>query len=427
MHKRSFKRVPSPEESPVQKVERKTQPATRKIEKRESKKVGKHTLKKKNRAKSMKPKKERERSFDEGKLSEHVLTGDDYRRRYYKSLSKSVRDLNEASITIPKPFRFAEREETKRKSIRQQWLEEMIEEKEIEEENMLNHQFRANPIPASTKLPMYEMIKEKNETRRAEVKKNSIALTKSREKPFSFYERDKDFYVNRAKASEQNIPEEIKNHKQFKATPIPWSVSAQLLDQMKEKEEKEREERVKKRAQELLALSKLPPRMEMHEMSKKQGAIIKPVPKGQEYSFQPQRAKPVPNFEVQHRTFQKTLEKHKKLNQPTVAKPFEFRETKKRANIREYMDLENAPQIELKPKTAQTPKIMALEKPSINPPTTAKMTASMELRRKRLEEKRKKEIEKQKEEQYRKDKLKKVYFEFYRNFIVGTNTEKPDK
>jgi len=65
------------------------------------------------------------------------------------------------------------------------------------------------------------------------------------------------------------------------------------------------------------------------------------------------------------------------------------------------------PQVDVKPKTADA-RIPSLAKPSINPPTTAKMIAAMEKRRSYLEEKRRLEEEKIKEEQSRKDKLKRV-------------------
>ena len=60
-------------------------------------------------------------------------------------------------------------------------------------------------------------------------------MTKKREKPFSFYERDKDFYVQREKAAKESIPEAMKDIKPFKATPIPWSVSTPLLSEIQEK------------------------------------------------------------------------------------------------------------------------------------------------------------------------------------------------
>jgi hypothetical protein len=48
--------------------------------------------------------------------------------------------------------------------------------------------------------PLYDAIVLANEERRAKVKASSVALTKAREAPFSFYERDQ------AKAVAKQIP-----------------------------------------------------------------------------------------------------------------------------------------------------------------------------------------------------------------------------
>ena len=63
----------------------------------------------------------------------------------------------------------------------------MISEKQLEEEMIRKHQFRANPIPDSTMLPRYKQILEKNEQRRHEVKTKCIEMTKQNEKPFNIY------------------------------------------------------------------------------------------------------------------------------------------------------------------------------------------------------------------------------------------------
>ena len=67
----------------------------------------------------------------------------------------------------------------------------MVTQKKLEEDRALKHQFRSNPIPPEVLIPRYKTITESNEMRRLEVKKNSIAITKASENPFSFYERDK--------------------------------------------------------------------------------------------------------------------------------------------------------------------------------------------------------------------------------------------
>ena len=94
-------------------------------------------------------------------------------------------------ITVPKPFAFDIREKVRPKSIRERKVEQMIAEKKLEEENKLKHQFRCKPIPPEVLIPRYQSIMDKNEERRLKVKQESIAITKSREAPFSFWERDK--------------------------------------------------------------------------------------------------------------------------------------------------------------------------------------------------------------------------------------------
>ena len=345
-----------------------------------------HTFKEKIRCKSLKVRKDLEKSFRDERIRKSKMTGEDYKKKRYKSASKSLRSLKEKALTVPKPFEFYNREEVKGKSIRQMKLEEMVGEKILEEENMMNHQFRANPIPKTTTMPMYEKLKRKNEARRDEIKKTSIANTKAHEKPFSFYERDKDFYVKRALASEQYIPEEIKNHEPFKATPIPWSVSTLLFDEMMNKEENEREERIKKRSKEIAGQSKLPPRMEMHEIAKKQGLLTRPKPPSESFSFQPSGIRDMPDFKKQQDIFKMQLEKHKREKQPTILQPFKFGETRQKANIRNYINAENIPEVELKERKEKQQEIASLKKPNVNPPTTQKMTALADKRRKQIDD-----------------------------------------
>lgn len=97
----------------------------------------------------------------------------------------------------------------------------------------------------------------------------SIALTKQREKPFSFYQRD----LERARSAqglrgEFEIPE-VMRVPPFKAGIIPWRVRAPLYQEMVERTEYAREQRIKRNAEISLSLSKLPPRMQEHENKKK--------------------------------------------------------------------------------------------------------------------------------------------------------------
>jgi len=99
-----------------------------------------------------------------------------------------------------------------------------------------------------------------NDRRRLQVKQNSIAITKMTEKPFSFYERDK----NKQKPdAEEYLPYDLKKP-QFKANPIPRACSVLIFDQMMKQQQIEREERVRRNAELSKQKAKMPERMEMH-------------------------------------------------------------------------------------------------------------------------------------------------------------------
>jgi hypothetical protein len=78
-----------------------------------------------------------------------------------------------------------------------------------------------------------------------EVIKHSVQITKEREKPFSFYERDK---AKKKPDPEEYLSVDLKG-KGFKANPIPRACSVMIFDQMMRKQLMEREERVRKNAE----------------------------------------------------------------------------------------------------------------------------------------------------------------------------------
>lgn len=66
-------------------------------------------------------------------------------------------------VTVPKPFQFDIREQVRPKTIREQKVERMINEKQQEEDDHLNQTFRSKPIPANVLKPQYERIIAANE------------------------------------------------------------------------------------------------------------------------------------------------------------------------------------------------------------------------------------------------------------------------
>lgn len=91
-----------------------------------------------------------------------------------------------------------------------------------------------------------------------------MAITKQNEKPFSFYERDK----NKAVVTIPEVPQVMRNPP-FRANKIPWKILVPLYRRMVDKIEYERDIRIKKNAEISYALAKLPPRMEEYEQYRK--------------------------------------------------------------------------------------------------------------------------------------------------------------
>ena len=94
----------------------------------------------------------------------------------------------------------------------------MIEEDRQKKLEPYKTKFKANKVPRHVKKPLYKQIMRENEERRQKVKKNSVAITLENEKPFSFYQRDKNKKM-------QAHPKEEWEKYQFTANPINWAVS----------------------------------------------------------------------------------------------------------------------------------------------------------------------------------------------------------
>jgi hypothetical protein len=140
---------------------------------------------------------------------------------------------------------------------------------------------------------------------RLEVKKNSVTLTKQKERPFSFYERDKQ---KQKLDPEEYLPYDLRKPN-FKANPIPRACSVLIFDQMIKQQEQEREERIRKQAELNFSKAKLPERMQMYAEKLKQLPPKKEDPVDT-YSF-----KPKTNELVTREQFKKAQDKFQsKLN-----------------------------------------------------------------------------------------------------------------
>lgn len=347
---------------------------------------------------------------------------------YNSRFGAAYKDPRDLKYTVPDPFEFDTREKVRAKSIRERKVEEMVQEKIDEEERILNHRFRANSVPGIVKTPLFEKIIHNQEERRAQVKKNSVAITKMREAPFNFYLRDKD----KPPKPEYQLNDEF--GKRFKAKPIP--AICQLTDvwvNMKEREDIERKERVARLAQQNLLLASLPPRMAKHEKEKKEQELRSQI---NEKNMERQKdrktfvANEVPNFDRLHKQFQDLLDRKRSNKRPTETRPFAFQESKKGV-MRDYLDVENQYKKAAKDETRRDPfesvrKLKSI-KPKMQPHTTKKMIALSDLRKKEREEKQRKAEQLEKEEEERRQRYQKMKPLVQGSSAIQDRTEEKDK
>jgi len=134
----------------------------------------------------------------------------------------------ESRITIPRSYSAEQRKH--KPSIREKWISELVEEKRKQDEEAIKYRpFKANKVP-------------------------------------TFYERDKGRKeeVIRGLREERDREERENTKYEFKANPMPWFCSLQLLDRRRQEQQQISEMRKKIRQQWLKMNSKLPPRMQEH-------------------------------------------------------------------------------------------------------------------------------------------------------------------
>ena len=240
-------------------------------------------------------------------------------------------------ITVPKPFSMSVRESLspKRKSRSMIQAEQERLEREAMEEVELKKQFRATPLPASTYLPLYELINAKNEQRREEVKMLSKQILEATERPFSFVKRDNERKLMREEDMRRSLELEKATLKEasFCAKPIPKHIfDPDVAERLKEQEEY-REIRIRLRAQELLARSKLPGNMQLKGREYSIGALRKKrLEENQgkafmtdEHVFHPTVSSSVPDYDRAYLEFQKQLALRKRTKHTTATEPFYLR------------------------------------------------------------------------------------------------------
>lgn len=297
-------------------------------------------------------------------------------------------------ITVPAPFNFMRRDSIKQPSIRERRLVEMLQEKEQVIDKELSNKFKAKPVPPEIKIPLFKIIMDEQDQRRQVLKTQFEALTKSMEKPFSFYIRDL--------AKPPIKPPEEPVHV-FHANQVPWFVKIDRSEEFKQQEEL-RKDRISKMARHTLSLAKMPARMESaaRELKEVDESKAKSQTKFHTVQF---KAKDVPDFAAQQEKFAKALLDKKGSFNPTVPTPFNFHESHKAQEALKLLDYPDVAKENWadKQKKHKRP-ASAFSRPKITPGTTQKTKDLISVKQEYFEKVKEKQEEKIKQEEHRRIK-----------------------
>ncbi|KAA0721889.1 Protein FAM161A [Triplophysa tibetana] len=234
-------------------------------------------------------------------------------------------------VTVPKPFQVTLREVDRRKKgikSRSEIERENADlRRQLEELTECQRKFRASPVPAHVRLPLYEELHERDEDRRRLYRATEAQRLHASQRPFSFSEREllkKE--QKEAKLREQMLlqdkEEEERRKCPFKAKPVPRAVKEAALGDQQKEEELYRAIKMQMRARELFHSASMPPSMLAQRISERQAQQAaqkdKPV-------HRPKINTNVPDFDASYRKFQKQLENRRDVRPLTACEPFKLR------------------------------------------------------------------------------------------------------
>ncbi|XP_059610917.1 protein FAM161A [Phlebotomus argentipes] len=196
-----------------------------------------------------------------GNLSEEEKSG-----RRSKMRSKSASPFRN-QVTVPRPFRMTQREEEER------MLEDLMMSTKCftprEEKKSDPKTFKANPVPLTSRIPLYNSIRADQEHKSQLAKLNSSIELQSQMKPFHFTdkeERPRSRCLSRSVSSTNlTTPDTSKSSKNFRAKPCPKNLFSNYFYNKMWEDEYFRNLNKKIRAEELLKIASLPPSMARRE------------------------------------------------------------------------------------------------------------------------------------------------------------------
>lgn len=234
-------------------------------------------------------------------------------------------------VTVPKPFQVTLREVDRRKK-RIKPRSEIEREnadlrRQLEELTECQRKFRASPVPAHVRLPLYEELHERDEERRRLYRATEAQRLHAAQRPFSFSERERlKKEQKEAKLREQMLvqdkEEEERRKCPFKAKPVPRAVKEAALGDMQKEEELYRAIKMQMRARELLDSASMPPSMLDQRISERQA---QQAAQNDKQVHRPKINTNVPDFDASYRKFQKQLENRRDVRPLTACEPFKLR------------------------------------------------------------------------------------------------------
>ncbi|XP_066518213.1 protein FAM161A [Hoplias malabaricus] len=238
-------------------------------------------------------------------------------------------------VTVPKPFRMMLREaERRRKAVksRAEIEQENAElRRQLEELIECQRKFRASPVPAHVRLPLYEELKVKDEERRRHLRAMEQKRLSTTQKPFSFLERDRLKKEQKEVEHQEQIllsAKEKEEHRRrpFRAKPVPRVVKEAASGEQQKEQELYRAIKVQMRARELLQSASMPPSMLARRLSERQAQKgTTQNDQREDTSHQPKINAQVPDFDASYRRFQKQLASKRDVRPITACEPFRLR------------------------------------------------------------------------------------------------------
>lgn len=256
------------------------------------------------------------------------VTGQDY---FEKPVVKLKQKKWTTRVTVPQPFSMTIREANSptKKSRSLEIAEQEFLERKAMDDAETKKRFCATPIPASTFLPLFELSNARNEQRRETMKKECAKMLESTQKPFSFHKRDALKHDQRKESLKRSQDQEVAMLKKnaFKAKPVPPDLFDPDTHQKLLEQEEYRTIFKKMRADQLLAKSKLPSRMQESAKGSHRKNLechgAKPF-MTEEHCFHPPRTHKIPDYEQAFHRFQQQLELKKCSKCTTIAEPFQL-------------------------------------------------------------------------------------------------------